>query len=70
MSGQVEQRVRECKTRGCGHDRASHYRDARGEGNCLCRGCVCEAFQEEHDTLPHGMKALAVPPEPFAKAPW
>lgn len=32
------------KTCFCGHDRDTHYRDHKGEGDCLGRGCDCAGF--------------------------
>jgi hypothetical protein len=65
VNDKVQPRVRACQTRGCGHDRATHYRDSRGEGNCLAfGGCECRGFQEERDTQPN-MRATR---EPFRPA--
>ena len=36
-----DQRARVCAR--CGHDRVTHHRDARGEGDCLAR-CDCRRF--------------------------
>lgn len=45
--------IRSCNKKACGHDRSSHYRDVRGEGNCLARGCDCQRFEEDvRETLP------------------
>jgi hypothetical protein len=49
----IVQVIRDCANRHCHHDRASHYRDARGSGNCLNKGCDCKEFVEEkRDTIP------------------
>jgi hypothetical protein len=41
MSDNIEQFVLTCA---CGHDRASHYRDEHGEGDCLGTHCDCAGY--------------------------
>jgi hypothetical protein len=41
----------------CGHDKASHYRDAgsRETLSCLCQGCDCRRYINERDPAPRKM---------------
>lgn len=45
------------KTCACGHDRSSHYRDGKGEGDCLAIGfCDCAGFVDRHEGKPYPQK--------------
>lgn len=49
----IVQIIRECSNYHCQHDRSNHYRDDRGEGVCLAKGCNCQGFIEgKRDTIP------------------
>ena len=64
MSDNIVVRIRACASKSCGHDRVEHYRDAKGEGDCLAGNCTCKRFvdpdakEEKRDTLPAPHPAL------------
>ena len=52
----------------CGHDRATHYFDERGPGDCLAQACECCGYK--HVDQPGGMNKRFTFAQPKKRDTW